>query len=287
MDLKEHLRSLRNKALELRITLLEMLSRGDFGYSGSCLSAMDLLVGLYYGLHNEGSIMQFDPAVPGSPSQDYFVLSKAQAAPALYTILADLGFINPEELNFFAQTGSLLQAHPHLKIPGIALPSGMPGNGLGSAVGLAISLKAERARNMVYVLIGDAELCNGPVWESIMLAGHHKLDNLVVIVDKNTVQIDGLVRNNMMMDPIPEKFESFGWKVIQVRAGHDFNEILGAYDKALSTPRFPIAIIAKTMKGKGVDFAEGKSFYHSNPLSQEELEEALNLMRKQLHSHQQ
>jgi len=276
---RDHLKVLRKKSLELRIELLKMINKARFGHTGSSLSAVDILVTLYYGKFHDRPVMQFDSQKPGWDGQDYFVLSKGHACPALYAILADLGFFPKEELNHLFQMNSLLQGHPDKKIPGVVLSAGSLGHGLSGALGLAMSLKAERNYNRVFCLIGDGELQEGQVWEAAMAAAHYKLDNLVLIVDDNGLQIEGPTRSVMNVDPIVDKFESFGWKTVPVRDGHNFEELISALERAIEVQRRPSVIIAKTVKGKGVSFAENKSF--SEPLSDQEMAVALPILEQE------
>ncbi|MFO0781167.1 MAG: transketolase [Candidatus Gracilibacteria bacterium] len=272
---RDHLQFLRKKSLALRIDLLKATNKAQFGHTGSSLSAVDILVALYYGKFHDRPVMQFDPQKPGWDGQDYFVLSKGHACPALYAVLADLGFFGKEELNHLFQMNSLLQGHPVKKIPGVVLNAGSLAHGLSGALGLAMALKADRHYNRVFCLLGDGELQEGQVWEAAMAAAHYKLDNLVVIVDDNGLQIEGPTRSVMNVDPMVDKFESFGWKTVPVRDGHNFEELLSALERAIEVQRRPSVIVAKTVKGKGVSFAENKSFYHGVPLSDEEMAVAL------------
>lgn len=272
---RDHLRFLRRKSLELRIELLKATNKAAFGHTGSSLSAVDILVTLYYGKFHDRPVMQFDPQKPGWEGQDYFVLSKGHASPALYAVLADLGFFPKEELQHLFQMNSMLQGHPVKKIPGVVLNAGSLAHGFSGALGLAMSLKADRHHNRVFCLVGDGELQEGQVWEAAMSAAHYKLDNLVLIVDDNGLQIEGPTRSVMSVDPIVDKFESFGWKTLPVRDGHNFEELLSALERAIEVQRRPAVIIARTVKGKGVSFAENKSFYHGVPLSDEEMAVAI------------
>lgn len=281
-NLKDHFNFLKQKALQLRIEVLKMIAQAGSGSTGSALSCLDMLVALYYGINHDQPFLKCDPTKPGSEQQDYFILSKMQAAPAWYAILADLGFFSKDELVYYKQINAILSANPHPKIPGVTLPPGSFGEGLAGAVGLAQALKMDRARNKVFVMVGDAELQEGEIWEAAMLAAHYKLDNLILLVDRNGIQVDGIVRNAMAMEPISEKFDAFGWRSMNVFNGHDFDQLLWAYEKALSVQRMPSVIVCKTVKAKGVSFAEGKSFYHNMPLSQEELLEAVSKLEAQL-----
>lgn len=267
--------ALRRKATEIRMETVKMIASAKSGAVGSALSCVEILTALYYGQGQSGPLLNIDPANPNWEDQDYFLLSKDGAAPTWYAILADLGYFPPEELNYFKQTGALLSAAPRAKIPGVPVASGLAGQGVAEAVGLAMAIKVDRSRNKVFVLAGDAEMANGTVWESLLQAGQSKLGNFVLIVDRNGVQQDGIVRNLNLADPITDKLDYFGFRTFNVFAGHDFDQLLGTYEKAITETRLPVAIIVKTVKAKGIDFAENKSFYHDKPLSQEELAEAL------------
>ena len=275
MSFQEYLAALRRKSTEIRIEVLKMITRAQSGSVGAAMSSVEILAALYYGQTASGPILNIDPANPNDSDQDYFILSKISAAPTWYAILADLGYFPTEELDYFRNTGALLSVVPRSRIPGVSLTAGLSGYGVACAVGLALSLKAERLRNRVFVLAGDAEMSCGTVWESVLHAGHNKLWNFVLLVDRNGIQQDGIVRNLNIADPLSDKLTAFGFRTINVFAGHDFDHLLDAMEKAISETRLPVAIIVKTVKGKGVDFAENKSFYHDKPLSSEELEEAI------------
>jgi len=279
---RDHLKFLRKKSLQVRIELLQTINKAQFGHSGSSLSAVDILVALYYGKFHDRPVMFFDAQKPGWDGRDYFVLSKGHACPALYVILADLGFFPKEELQHLFQMNSLLQGHPVKKIPGVALNAGSLAHGFSGALGLAMALKAERSVNRVFCLVGDGELQEGQVWEAAMAAAHYKLDNLVLIVDDNGLQVEGPTRAVMNVDPIVDKFESFGWKTVPVRGGHNFEELLSGLERAIEVQRRPSVVVCHTIKGKGVSFAENKSFYHGVPLSDEEMAVAIPALEEEL-----
>ncbi len=278
----EHLGFLRKKALELRIALLHTLHHARSGHLGGSLSIMEILVALYYGKLPGRPVMLFDPQKPGSQDQDYFVLSKGHAGPAWYTVLADLDFIPHDELKHYRQLGGMLQAYPVKKIPGIVLSTGIPAYGLAAAVGLAMALKMDKNTNRVLCLVGDGELQDGQLWEAALLASQHKLDNLTLIVDWNGLQMDGVVRSVVGIEPVSDKFEAFGWKSIPVTSGHNFEDFLIGIEKAYETQRKPSVLICRTIKGKGVIFAENKPYYHAEVLSDEEMEEALPALEHEL-----
>ncbi len=275
-------RELHNKATQLRIECLKCIHKANSGHTGGSLSAMDILTALYYGEVNGRPVMKYDPHKPGWEGQDYFIMSKGHAAPALYAVLADLGFFDKSELDYLRQVNAMLQGHPVLKIPGVTMTTGSLGQGFAAAHGLALALKMDRAKNRVFTLLGDGELQEGIVWETAMSAAHFKSDNLIAFIDNNELQIDGFTRSVMNVEPITDKFESFGWKVIPVKNGHDFDELLDAIDRALITTRKPVAIVCSTVKGKGVTFAERNASYHGVALSKEEMEEAIPALERQI-----
>jgi len=278
----ENIKDLQKKATQLRIDVLRMIHKAKSGHTGGSLSVMDILVALYYGEINGEPIMRYDPQKPGWEDQDYMVLSKGHASPAIYSILADVGFFDKSELDYFRQVNSMLQGHPVIKIPGISMTTGSLGQGFSSAHGLALAINVDRKPNKVFAILGDGELQEGIVWETAMAAAHYNTENLIAFVDNNQLQIDGNTRTIMKVEPIVDKFESFGWRVIPVQNGHDFEELLFAIDKAFSSARKPTCIVCNTIKGKGVSFAEGKASYHGMPLSDQEMAEAIPALEKQL-----
>lgn len=282
MSFQEYLVALRRKATEIRISTIKMIASSKSGAVGSALSCVEIMTALYYGQGSGGPLLNIDPSNPNREDQDYFVLSKMGAAPTWYAILADLGYFSADELNYYKQSGALLSATPRSKIPGVPVAPGLAGQGVAEAVGLAMAVKADRARNKVFVLAGDAEMANGTVWEALINAGQSKLGNFVLIVDRNGIQLDGIVRNLNIVDSISDKLDHLGFRTINVFAGHDFDQLIGAYEKAVVESRLPVAIIIKTVKAKGIDFAENKSFYHDKSLSQEELAEALTGLERKI-----
>jgi transketolase len=277
----DHISYLRKTAVRLRIDLLQMLHNAGSGHLGGSLSIIDILVALYYGRLSYGPVLRFDAKIPQWEDQDYFVLSKGHASAAWYTVLADLEFFPKEELLHFRKINSLLQAYPFQKIPGVPLTSGSAGVGLSQAVGLALALKMDKQQSRVLCLVGDGELQNGDLWEAALLASHYKLDNLTLIVDFNGLQMDGSLRSVVGVDPVSDKFESFGWKYIPVSDGHNFEDLLLGFEKAYEVQRRPAVILARTVKGKGVPFAENKSFYHAEVLSDQEMAEAIPYLQRQ------
>lgn len=260
---------LQKKATSIRLESLRALHRASCGHVGSCMSVVEILVALYY------EVMRFDARKPGWDEQDYLVLGKGQAAATLYAVLADLGFFEKIELSHLAKVNGVLQARPHVKVPGVSLGSLSPGHGLSLALGLALSLRMERKGNKVFAILGDGELQCGQVWEAAAVAAHHNLGNLIAFVDDNKAQGGGLTK--AVVDPqfLQTKLDSFGWKVIQVKDGHDFDEILNAVQRAYTTTRRPVCIWCHTVCAKGIDFAEGKVSYQEAGLSDPEMNEIL------------
>ena len=286
-------KSLENIAAKLRLDTLIAINKAGSGHAGSCMSCMDILVALYYGAVNGVShsrnglndgaknasrpcvVMKFNPNKSRWDERDYFVLSKGHAVPALYAVLAEQGFFDKSEMKYLRQIGGLLQGYPNVKVPGIEASVGSVGQGVSIAVGLAMAIKADRENRNVFVLAGDGELQEGQCWEAIMAAAHFKLDNLVLIIDQNKLQLDGACGAVMNVAPLADKFEAFGWKVIPVVSGHDIEELVYAFEKAKNVARQPVVILAPTIEGKGVPFAENKPAYHGVPFSDAEMEEVM------------
>lgn len=269
MEIKE----LEKKAIQIRLDTLKAISNANSGCSGSCMSIVEILVSLYYGELYGKPVLNCDSKMPGWEGQDYFVLSKSKAAPTLYSILADKEFFDKSELNFLGKPNSLLTDKPNCKIPGISASVFSHGHGLSIGLGMALSLKMDRKKNRVFVLLGDGELQDGQIWEAAMAAAHYNLSNLIVFVDNNKVQRSGLISSTMDVGNIQNKFESFGWNVVKVMDGHNFDELLDAFLKASTVTRRPVCIWCNTICGKGIDFAERKHSYLDVPLSESELNE--------------
>ncbi|MFA6992100.1 MAG: transketolase [Candidatus Gracilibacteria bacterium] len=268
------------KAAQIRVDVLTAIHRAGSGYSGSSMSVVEIMTALYYGDFSGRPVASIDPAKAGSAAQDYIFLLKGQAAPVQYAILADLGFFSKTELDYYRQLNSMLSARPSIKVPGIWASLGGHGYGLSIAVGTAIALKSERKPNRVFAVIGDGELQEGQVWEAAMSAAHYNLDNLVLFVDKDDFQSDGPTKAVMDLGNLQDKFEAFGWKVLKVLDGHDFDQILEQLYKAFGTNRHPCVLICNTVKGKGIPFAENKPGYSGVALSKEEMEEVIPKLKK-------
>ena len=267
---------LQKVANEVRKDIVTALHAAKAGHPGGSLSAADLFTYLYF------EEMNIDPKDPKKADRDRFVLSKGHTAPGLYSVLAERGYFPKEDLVTLRHLGSYLQGHPDMKhIPGVDMSSGSLGQGISAAVGMAISAKLSNDDYRVYTLLGDGEIQEGQVWEASMLAGFRKLDNLVVIVDNNNLQIDGRIDEVNSPYPIDKKFEAFNFHVINID-GHDFDQIESAYNEARTVKGKPTAIIAKTVKGKGVSFMENKASWHGTAPNDEQYEVAMNELQEQL-----
>ena len=256
-------------ANEVRKGIVTAVHSAKAGHPGGSLSAADIFTYLYF------EEMNVDPANPKWEDRDRFVLSKGHVAPGLYSTLAEKGYFPKEDLKTLRHTGSYLQGHPDMKhIPGIDMSSGSLGQGVSVAVGMAAAGKYDKKDYRVYTLTGDGEIQEGQIWEAAMWAGHRKLDNLVVIVDNNNLQIDGSIEDVCSPYPIDKKFEAFNFHVINID-GNDFDQIRAAFKEARETKGMPTAIIAKTVKGKGVSFMENAAGWHGKAPNDEEYEIAM------------
>lgn len=260
---------LEQKATNARKNIVRMVTQAASGHPGGSLSAVEILTSLYF---QEMNVTKENVA---DNNRDKFVLSKGHASPVLYAVLHEKGFISTEDLATFRQVNSKLQGHPNMNyIEAVDMSTGSLGQGISTAVGMALSNKIHNTTNRVYTLLGDGELEEGQVWEAAMCAAHYKLDNFVAIVDFNGLQIDGDITQVMNPCPIDKKFEAFGWNVIVVD-GHNYEELLAAYKNARETKDQPTAIIAKTVKGKGVSFMENNYAWHGAAPSAEQCEQAI------------
>ena len=260
---------LEKMANEIRKDIVTAVHSAKSGHPGGSLSSADIFTYLYF------EEMNVDPANPKWEDRDRFVLSKGHVAPGLYSTLAEKGYFPKEDLKTLRHTGSYLQGHPDMKhIPGIDMSSGSLGQGVSAAVGMAAAGKYDKKDYRVYTLTGDGEIQEGQIWEAAMWAGHRKLDNLVVIVDNNNLQIDGSVEDVRSPYPIDKKFEAFNFHVINID-GNDFDQIRAAFKEARETKGMPTAIIAKTVKGKGVSFMENAAGWHGKAPNDEEYEIAM------------
>ena len=255
-------------ACKVRMGVIEGVYNAKSGHPGGSLSVADLLTYLYF--HK----MYVDPKNPKMPDRDRLVLSKGHTAPALYSVLAQRGFFDVEELKTLRKIGSRLQGHPDMKhIPGVDMSTGSLGQGISAAVGMALSAKHFGNSFKVYAVLGDGEIEEGQVWEAAMFAGNKGLSNLTAFVDYNNLQIDGTIEEVNSAAPIDKKFEAFGWHVITID-GHSFEEIEDALKEAETVDK-PVAIIAKTVKGKGVSFMENAVGWHGSAQNDEQYEQAM------------
>ncbi len=265
---------LQKKAVEVRKGIVSSVHSAKAGHPGGSLSAADIFTYLYF------EEMNIDPKNPKDENRDRFVLSKGHTAPGLYSALALRGFFPEEDLLTLRHTGSYLQGHPDMKhIPGVDMSSGSLGQGLSTAVGMALAAKMQQKDYRVYALCGDGEIQEGQIWEAAMFAGDRKLDNLCVIVDNNNLQIDGAIDEVCSPYPIDKKFESFQFHVINID-GNNFDEIGAAFAEAKATKGMPTAIIAHTVKGKGVSFMENQAGWHGKAPNDEEFEIAMEELGK-------
>ena len=256
MNKPERIRLLQEKAQEMRCRIIAMIHEAKSGHPGGALSATDIVTALYW---NE---LDVRPEEPKWKERDRVILSKGHTCPVVYAALALKGFYDLSVLGTLRKMGSILQGHPDMKkVPGLDMTSGSLGQGLSIGVGMAIGAKADKLKSRVYVILGDGEIQEGQVWEAAMAAAKYKLDNLVAVVDINNLQVDGFCSDIMPVEPIDKKWESFGWEVICID-GHDMEQILDAFAKARTVSGKPTAILATTVKGKGVDYMENVCEWH-------------------------
>ena len=260
----------------VRRDIIEMIYQAGSGHPGGSLSSVELLTGLYF-----GDVLNVDVSNPNWEDRDYFILSKGHVAPVLYSVLARKGFFPVEELKTLRKIGSILQGHPHMEhTPGLDCSGGSLGQGLSIANGLALACRYREKENRVYCLMGDGELQEGQIWEAVMTAAQHKLNNLCAIVDYNHVQLDGKVEEIKALGDLTEKWADFGWNVIEIN-GHDMGEVLMAYESAKRQKEMPSVIIANTIKGKGVSFMENNCDWHGNVPNEEQRRQALEEIKEQ------
>lgn len=260
--------TLESKAKEIRKSVINLIYKAKGGHMGGALSATDIFVALYY------HAMNVDPLNPKMAERDRFILSKGHSVEPYWCILADLGFIEKEELDTFSQFGTRLIGHPNNKVPGVEMNTGALGHGLAVATGMAIAGKKDGLKYKVYTLMGDGEQAEGSVWEGAMAAAHYKLDNLVAIVDRNQLQISGRTEDVMSLEPFADKWTSFGWHVVSIN-GNDMADLVEAFDSAPQVKGKPTLILANTIKGKGITFMEDKSSWHHSVPTAEQVEVAM------------
>jgi len=263
------IKDLEDKAKLFRREILEMTFKAGSGHPGGSMSAIDIITVLYY------YKMRVNPKKPKWEDRDRFVLSKGHACPALYAVLAELGFFPKEALWTLRQPGSILQGHPDMKkTPGVEMSTGSLGQGLSVACGMALAARLDKKDYKVYCMLGDGEVQEGNIWEGAMFAAHEKLENLIAILDRNRLQIDGFTEDVMSLEPLADKWKAFGWEVLELKDGNDIKQVLTVLDRATETRGKPTIIIANTVKGKGVSFMEDQVGYHGRALRYGEMERA-------------
>lgn len=273
---KTKLTQLKLTAAKARLLAVEMVHDAASGHPGGSLSCMDVLTDLYF------SQMRVDPKNPHDPDRDRFVMSKGHCSPALYPILALRGFFPVENLKMFRRIDGHMSGHVEMHhVRGVDMSTGSLGQGVSAAVGMALGGKLNHKDYRVYAVMGDGELDEGQGWEAFMSAAKYKLDNLCVIVDVNGLQIDGATKDVMPLEPLDQKFAAFGFHVITIN-GHDFDQILSAYQEAAATKGQPTVILAKTVKGKGISFMENDAGWHGKAPNDQQLEQAVSELKAKI-----
>jgi len=268
MTTKPDIKELKKKAIDIRKSILKMLTLAGSGHTGGSLSIVEILVALYY------HTLKLDPKNPKWKERDVFLLSKGHACPALYAVLAEKGYFPKDDLWGLRKIGSKLQGHPQIGLAGVEISSGSLGQGLSIANGMALAARLDKLPTRIYCLMGDGETNEGQVWEAAMTAAHYKLDNVCAIIDYNKLQIDGFCCDVKDMGAYIDKWKDFGWYMIETD-GHDIQKLEDAFDKAKTVKIMPTMIIAHTIKGKGVSFIENKIQWHGISPKKEEYERAI------------
>ncbi len=272
MEQAQEILRLKEIARSTRRLILESLAEAGSGHPGGSLSAVELLVTLYF------HVMRHDPKNPKWEDRDRFFLSKGHAAPLLYSILAQSGYFPVEELMTLRKIGSRLQGHPSMGIPGVEAPAGSEGIGLSLGIGTSLAGKIDKRGYRVYVLMGDGEQQEGEVWEAAMAASKYRLDNLTAIIDRNGIQQDGLTEQIMPIEPLAAKWRAFNWNVVEVD-GYDYLQLLNAFELAASVSNRPTVVIAHTVKGKGISFMEWSPHYHGTAPSKDRMPDVLSELK--------
>jgi transketolase len=253
---------------EIRKDIIQTIYTAGSGHPGGSLSELEILVALYF------RVMRHDPSNPSWPDRDRLVLSKGHASPGLYAVLARAGYFPKEDLDTFRKLNSRLQGHAHPMTPGVEMNSGSLGMGLSFALGCALAAKLDNKDSLVYAILGDGECDEGEIWEAAMSASHHQATNLIAIVDRNRIQNDRFTDDVMTLEPLAQKWRAFGWRVFEA-SGHDMPVLLETLDKARRRRTKPTAIIAQTVKGKGVSFMENNPSFHGRAPNKEEFDKAM------------
>lgn len=261
---------LKDLCLESRKEILSMIYNAQSGHIGGAFSAVEIMTVLFHKCMKTAALWKQDA---NFEFRDRFVLSKGHASAVLYSVLAQLAYFPKSELMSFRKLGTRLQGHPTKLCPGVEVPTGSLGQGLSMACGIALALKLDKKKENVFVLLGDGELQEGSVWEAFMHIAHLKLDNIIAIIDRNRLQIDGSTENIKALDNLEAKIKAFNWEVLTID-GHDLNEIYETIEKAKTMDR-PVAIIANTVKGKGVSFMENNAGWHGKAPGKEDFEKAM------------
>ncbi len=263
------LEELQSLAKRIRREIVEMIGAAKSGHPGGSLSAVELIVELYF------DYMRIDPKNPKWPDRDRFILSKGHAAPVLYAVMAEAGYTPIDQLNTLRKLGSIYQGHPDVRfIPSLEASTGSLGEGLSLALGMGLAARMDGRPYRTYVMLGDGEVQEGQIWEAAMAGAFHKLDNVVCIVDHNLIQLDGFVKDIMNIEPLADKWRAFGWHTIEVD-GHEFPAVQDAYREAEATKGKPTCIVAHTIKGKGVSFMENNPKFHGTAPTPAEVQMAL------------
>jgi transketolase len=254
---------------QIRREIVEMITHAKSGHPGGSLSAVEILVTLFF------DVMRHDPKNPKWPDRDRFILSKGHAAPVLYSVMAECGYTPKDQLNTLRKLGSIYQGHPDVRfIPALEASTGSLGEGLSIALGMGLAAKMDNRPSRTYVVLGDGEIQEGQIWEAAMFGGDKRVDNVVAIVDYNHIQLDGFVDEIMPLEPLVDKWRAFNWHVVELD-GHSVWALQAGFAEAASTKGMPTAIIAHTVKGKGVSFMENNPKFHGVAPTKEEMEKAL------------
>jgi len=269
MNKTSNVRDLAAIAKQVRREIVEMITHAKSGHPGGSLSAVEILVTLFF------DVLRHDPQNPKWPDRDRFILSKGHATPVLYSVLAECGYTPKDQLNTLRKLGSIYQGHSDVRfLPALEASTGSLGEGLSIGIGMALAAKLDQSPTRVYVVLGDGEIQEGQIWEAAMFAGDKAVDNLVAIVDYNRIQLDGFVNDIMPLEPLADKWRAFNWHAVELD-GHDIPALQAAFAEAAATKNKPTVIIAHTVKGKGVSFMENNPKFHGVAPTEEEMDKAL------------